>query len=698
MLGASLECSHQRYEGRRRSVASTRMRRLLPLVALVTTSIAVLVPAAPVTAWSRPPIRIAGASRYETAVRISSATFPVGSGAVVIASGESFPDGLAAGPLAALEGGPVLLVASDTLPQITRDELVRLHPEQVFVVGGTAAVSDDVLAAVGDATSVTPRRIAGGTRYETSTAVSSLFPAPASVAFVASGLDFPDALAGGAAAAAATAPLLLTPPAALPGPVGDELARLAPPDALVLGGTSAVSAAVQQAVDARVDRVRRLAGADRYGTAAAIATDRFSTASQVVLATGSAFPDALAAAPYARWQQAPVLLTGGCLPPVTLSFLRSHGWTDVTVVGGTSAVPEPGMSMPCAPVPDGVLAPGLTLDTHLLPGPNVAHVVGVTRTAGWAVRTTTASGNLFSRLWPTDIARRLGARVAVNGTFFTAATGDPSYALAVDGRLLKAPGAGGTVVGLDPTNPRASLCATPAFDIQIDGTAVARVNAGAPGDGEIAMFTREYNRTVDVGSSYCRAALVPAGGAVPGADGAISQRYDVRATSCSTDPIVDSDDDVVAALEGTTAGDVVSALTGQVTYTWRVHPAANGVSVVLGGNVTLVHGGVVSTDITMNSGSFYDTRAARTVVCTTRDQTLLLVTVDGGQPGYSIGMTPRELADYVVSLGCFDALNLDGGGSTALVVDGVLANRPSDHTGQRAVSTSLFVAPSAPAG
>jgi hypothetical protein len=191
--------------------------------------------------------------------------------------------------------------------------------------------------------------------------------------------------------------------------------------------------------------------------------------------------------------------------------------------------------------------------------------------------------------------------------------------------------------------------------------------------------------------------LRPNGGVLPAADGSVQQDYDVASTSCSSDPIPDSDADVVAALEGTPDGDIVSALTGRVTYTWRAHPTANGVSVVLGGNVTLVHGGAVSTDITMNAGPFYDVHAARTAVCTLRDQTMLLVAVDGGQPGYSMGMTPRELADYLVSLGCFDAINLDGGGSTALVVDGVLASRPSDHGGQRAVSTSLFVAPS-PAG
>jgi putative cell wall-binding protein len=669
------------------------MRRLSLFLALVALLAGLVATAPHVGAWSRPPIRIAGADRYETAVRISSATFTDGAASVVIASGESFPDGLTAGPLAALVDAPVLLTAHDQLPSVTGDELTRLTPQNVFVVGGTAAVSDEVVAAIEELTSVTPSRIAGATRYETATAVASLFPAPAPAAFVASGVDFPDALSGGAAAAMGGAPLLLTPPTVLLPFVADQLHRLAPPETLVLGGTGAVSDDVVREITRRVGAARRIAGVDRYQTAAAIAADRAASATQVVLATGSSFPDALAAAPLARAQGAPVLLTAGCVPQPTLDFIRSHGWADVTVVGGTSAVPEFGMSLPCAPVPDGEIAPGLTLDTHVLPGPIVTHVVGVTRAAGWDLRATTASGNLFSRLWTTDIDRRLDAPLAINGTFFNPSNGDPSYALAVDGRLLKAPGAGGTILGLDPTNPGASLFATPDFTITLDGETVDTVNAGAPGDGQIAMLTREYNRNLPVDVSYCRASLDAAGGVTLDAEGSASQAYDVAAVSCGDADISDGDADVVVALEGTPEGDFVAGLTGRVTYTWRAHPAANGVTVVIGGNITLVHGGEVSTDVTMNGGPFFYERAPRTAVCATRDETMLLVVVDGGQPGYSVGFTPRELADYLISLGCFDAMNLDGGGSSALVVHGVLANRPSDHGGQRAVGSALFVSP-----
>lgn len=642
-------------------------------------------------AWSRGPIRLAGENRYGTATRISQDVFDAGAATVVLASGESFADGLTAGPLAALNDAPVLLTAGDELPAVTAAELERLAPQRVFVVGGTAAVSEDVLAEVAALLDLEPARIAGETRYATATAVASLFPAPAPIAFLASGVDFPDALAGGAAAALAGAPLLLTPPDALPQPVRAQLERLAPPETLVLGGTSAVADETMFAIGRPA---RRLAGTDRYATAAAIARDRAGEASQVVMATGNDFPDALAAAPLARSMGAPVLLTSGCIPEDSLAFVRDRGWADITVVGGGAAVPEFGLSLPCSPVGRGELAPGLTIDTHVEGGPTVVHLVGVTRRAGWDVRTTTASGDVLSLLHTTDIARRLSTRLAVNGTFFNVGTGDPSYALAVDGRLLKAPGAGGTIVGIDPTNPDASFYATPDPEISIQGAAVARVNSGAPGAGEIAMFTRELNRTVDVGSPFCRARLATAGGVTLDAGGNPTQQYTVETVACSDDPIDPAGADVVAALEGTVEGDVIDGFApGEtVEYKWRIHPAANGVTVVIGGNLSLVIGGQVSSDVTGNTGPFFSERAPRTAICTTANGTMLLIVVDGRQRGYSIGWTPRELADYLVSIGCIDAINLDGGGSTTLAVDGVLANRPSGGA-QRAVSTALFLSP-----
>lgn len=74
-----------------------------------------------------------------------------------------------------------------------------------------------------------------------------------------------------------------------------------------------------------------------------------------------------------------------------------------------------------------------------------------------------------------------------------------------------------------------------------------------------------------------------------------------------------------------------------------------------------------------------------------RDGRLWLVAVDGRREGYSAGMTLPELAEVFEALGATEALNLDGGGSTAMVVARVVVNRPSDPTGERAVANALLL-------
>jgi exopolysaccharide biosynthesis protein len=75
------------------------------------------------------------------------------------------------------------------------------------------------------------------------------------------------------------------------------------------------------------------------------------------------------------------------------------------------------------------------------------------------------------------------------------------------------------------------------------------------------------------------------------------------------------------------------------------------------------------------------------------DGTLLLVTVDGRRPGWSAGLSFAGAARLMRSLGARDALNLDSGGSSTMVVGRKLVSRPSDPTGERPVSDGLFVLP-----
>ena len=91
--------------------------------------------------------------------------------------------------------------------------------------------------------------------------------------------------------------------------------------------------------------------------------------------------------------------------------------------------------------------------------------------------------------------------------------------------------------------------------------------------------------------------------------------------------------------------------------------------------------------------SFVETRHPRTLIGTRPDGSVWLVTVDGRQPQLSAGMTLAELQSFSVRLGLNQALNLDGGGSTTMWVQGQIVNSPSDAAGPRKVSDALLVAP-----
>jgi hypothetical protein len=110
-------------------------------------------------------------------------------GVVFIATGENFPDALGAGPAAALGLGPILLVNKNSVPPATLNELNRLTPAQIFIVGGTAVITDGVKTTLeGLSFGPTVTRLAGANRYETAAAVSAAtFPAPHVVAAHAGG-------------------------------------------------------------------------------------------------------------------------------------------------------------------------------------------------------------------------------------------------------------------------------------------------------------------------------------------------------------------------------------------------------------------------------------------------------------------------------------------------------------------------------
>jgi putative cell wall-binding protein len=195
-------------------------------------------------------VRWAGASRYETAARISAKSFATGVKVAYLATAETFPDALSGGAVAGRVGGPILLVEHGSVPGATAAELARLKPGRIVILGGTSVVSDAVRRAVDRYTAGSVSRLAGADRFATSVQISRSAYGSSDAVFIATGTKFPDGLAGGPVAALLPGPLLLVSPTQLPAVVKSELQRLGPDRVFVLGGTGVVSGNVVKAIDA----------------------------------------------------------------------------------------------------------------------------------------------------------------------------------------------------------------------------------------------------------------------------------------------------------------------------------------------------------------------------------------------------------------------------------------------------------------
>lgn len=294
--------------------------------------------------------RLAGDDRLDTASRISRESFPQdgSAGAVLLARSNGFADALASAALAAVEDAPVLLSPTATVPDSVLDEIERAlgGAGKVFVLGGDAAISPDVVAAL-EARGHTVQRIAGDDRVATALQIADFLVAAGvemDEVVIASGANFPDALAGAAFAASDGTPVLLTAPDALDPRVRDFLVSLGGDvEVLLAGGPAAVGVAVEAELVGLGYEVERLAGDDRFETAVEIAERLFPSPSAVILATGVNFPDALAGSSLAGVTNAPILLVGSELPDVVREYLEDNAATieRVYVLGGEGAVPAP---------------------------------------------------------------------------------------------------------------------------------------------------------------------------------------------------------------------------------------------------------------------------------------------------------------------------------------------------------------------
>lgn len=276
--------------------------------------------------------RLTGDTRYETAVEISKKGWET-SDTVILARGDSFPDALAGAPLAYKHDAPILLTENGTLNAAAKAEIERLGAKNVIILGGKGAVSNYVKYQL-EGMGLDVDRIGGDDRWETAVNIAASLGGSPEKAVVANGKNFPDALAIASYAASKGYPILLTDSDKLPAETKKALKGI--DSTIVVGGEAVVSKDVMESLP----EATRYFGQDRYGTAAKIATD-LNPSTQVYVATGKNFADALAGSVLAAKENASMLLVHpNDLPSVTSEAIDELKAKDFHILGGENAVSE----------------------------------------------------------------------------------------------------------------------------------------------------------------------------------------------------------------------------------------------------------------------------------------------------------------------------------------------------------------------
>ncbi len=339
-----------------------------------------------------------------------------------------------------------------------------------------------------------------------------------------------------------------------------------------------------------------------------------------------------------------------------------------------------------------IVGPGVIhYEEYRAEGPWHFDVLKIDLTNPWIkLETVKANDYLFSHERTSSMASRNDApnhRVvgAINGDFY-AGDGSPIGAQISNGEIVKTDAAWQTV-GFDVfNNPMIA-------DVAFSGTAFTDTSSNpltsvnsARLENYLILFNNFFGSSTQTNVYGTEALLNP-----------ISEWMVNDTVACIVENVVGGQGNmsipngkVVLSGHGTSSQFVAGLNIGDtLRLALNMMPAPDKLNQLIGGNTRLITNGIIV-------GGTGD-RHPRTAVGFDQDSTTLyLFTVDGRQPGYSVGMSYRELAEYMAEYGVYQGVNLDGGGSTTMIVRGSIANSPSDPGGERSVSNSMIVVSTAP--
>lgn len=342
------------------------------------------------------------------------------------------------------------------------------------------------------------------------------------------------------------------------------------------------------------------------------------------------------------------------------------------------------------------LMPGVTYTRHVVFTPHgavVVHVLVAPRPGGlWDLRPALSDLAINGRARVTAMqkAESASATVAgVNGDFFDARDGRPAGILMQDRVLQSVPDSTRSSIGISPSGIDVRHAAWNAF-WQGRGQRRPLTGLNEPANpGGISLYTPTWGAVTPPAAGVTEAVIYPFPALTTGADlgGPV-----VQFTQGGNTPIPPGGA-VLSANGGSALRLQAEAPPGSRVLIRFVLSAgwSSAVDAIGGGPLLVRNGKAVFRAFENFAPSVLAPRTARTAVGQRKDGSIVLVAVDGGQVGYSVGLTNYELAQQLVRLGCVTAAGLEPGPSTTMAFDGQLLNRPSDPSGERAISDALFV-------
>ena len=290
--------------------------------------------------------RISGVNRYETNANISKEFTKEGIDTIILASGENYADALSAVPLASKNQCPILLAESNSINSFTINEIKRLNPNKIIVIGGEGAISQKVCNDIKKTNqSIVFERIGGKDRYETSYLISSKIDSKE--AFLVYGNNYADTLSIATISAIKGIPILLTQEKCIPNPIKNYIDENTQIDKYyIIGGNGVIS----ENIESQIENTERIGGKDRYETNTKV-LNRFIDEldlSKVYMAIGGPsnmdYADALSCAPLAAISKSPILLvpTTRQIPKSVTDFAYGNlqNNTNIIAIGGKAILPN----------------------------------------------------------------------------------------------------------------------------------------------------------------------------------------------------------------------------------------------------------------------------------------------------------------------------------------------------------------------